>query len=43
VWNWFYTVHHNITFPGQSAEMTGMPMPPTTGAGTAGGKSAMPG
>jgi hypothetical protein len=23
VWNWFYTVHHNITFPGQS--MTGMP------------------
>jgi hypothetical protein len=23
VWNWFYTVHHNITFPGQT--MTGMP------------------
>jgi len=23
VWNWFYRVHHNITFPGQS--MTGMP------------------
>jgi hypothetical protein len=23
VWNWFYLVHHNITFPGQS--MTGMP------------------
>jgi serine/threonine-protein kinase len=23
VWNWFYMVHHNITFPGQS--MTGMP------------------
>jgi serine/threonine-protein kinase len=28
VWNWFYTVHHNITFPGQPEEMTGMPMPP---------------
>jgi hypothetical protein len=24
VWNWFYTVHHNITFPDQPA-MTGMP------------------
>jgi hypothetical protein len=23
VWNWFYLVHHNITFPGQT--MTGMP------------------
>lgn len=28
VWNWFYAVHHNIIFPGQSG-MTGMSMSPT--------------
>jgi hypothetical protein len=33
VWNWFYTVHHNITFPGQQGitDMTESPSATATG------------
>ena len=44
VWNWFYAVHHHITFPGQPA-MSGMPKSsePAAGPSTAAGDPAMPG
>ena len=43
VWNWFYSVHHNITFPGMPGGMSGMPMPPAAGASPGSGESKMPG
>jgi serine/threonine protein kinase len=38
VWSWFYTVHHNITFPGQQG-MTDMPTSPA-GPGSAPGSGS---
>jgi serine/threonine-protein kinase len=40
VWSWFYTVHHNITFPGQQG-MTDMPASPSgPGSGPASGPAS---